>query len=176
LAIRYDVRPGYLYHVGHLTYIYLRTEIETGPVAVTEGESICIRIQNNSDETVYVSVFIVSTNGDTYLLSKAWTMGVVLKPGGSERLAKRQQPLRGISMAWPESVSRLQPIEENLVLVITSEEVDLRAFHNVSPEYDVTQQARGPADPAVRGSRAAYDVVRLRYSLIPRSGIVEQRG
>lgn len=160
--------PGYIYYMERLAHINFRSATEHKTIDLIENESICIQVENKSSDkssVAYVSVLAVDAAGTTTLVSRAWERGIRLSYELPRRLlASDTMPLKGIPISWPKSVPRQGRVEETLVFVITSEEIDLRFLETSSAE-----DGRVARELLTARSRLVtpYDVTRIGYFLQP---------
>jgi hypothetical protein len=138
------------------------------------GDEYYLRLRNNCELTLYVSVFRVDAAGKTTFVSRAWEKGIRLtKERPSHPLMACIRPLRkGIALQWPLSIKRDGSVMETFVFIITTEEVDLGFLQTSTPQdyYVTREQARKKSvdrkiDTAARSIPIAYDMVRIPYRL-----------
>jgi hypothetical protein len=106
-----------------------RTIQQDGTDSICEGDRVYIELVNRGPETIYMWIFDVNVAGRIKLVSKSSPRGVELPPGRMEVLgaARHRHGLRGLSVGWPEALSQSKgdPVEETLMLILTSSPVDL---------------------------------------------------
>ncbi|KAK3317362.1 caspase domain-containing protein [Cercophora scortea] len=92
--------------------------------------SLTNRAAGGPESTIYVSVFDINVAGEIFLICHSYPKGIDLPPQRNYVLGEDAELhlLDGLRMSWPDSVSREQPVSEELVLVITSSPVDLSAL------------------------------------------------
>jgi hypothetical protein len=102
---------------------------QDGTDSVIEDDRVYIELVNNGTETVYVWVFDINAVGRIARVSRSSPKGIELPPGRHEVLGLRWPGpvLYGLPVSRPKALPRTQPLEETLVLLLTSSPVDL--FH-----------------------------------------------
>lgn len=110
-----------------------------GTTDITSGDRIALELENESHETVYVSVFSVNVAGKVSLVSAGSPMGITLRPEGPQKryvLGQLQHGLtiKGLEMTWPKNLPAIpqQFVPEYLVCIVTSASVDLRCLESYS--------------------------------------------
>ncbi|KAI1141530.1 hypothetical protein F5Y05DRAFT_264882 [Hypoxylon sp. FL0543] len=106
-----------------------RTVRQDGTDGISEGDRVYIELINRGPETVHVWVFYVNAVGQIKLVSKSSPRGVELPSDRVEVFgaARHRRGLKGLAVRWPAALSqsRGEPVEEVLVLILTSSPVDL---------------------------------------------------
>jgi hypothetical protein len=126
-----------LVHNGHRNMLK-----ENGEASVTEKERVYVSLRNKGDGTVFVSVFDVNVAGKVTLISESSPRGIELGPGRDYTLGKDQfgGKLKGLELSWPVSVPKIENVDERIVFVISSLEVDLRHLADTRSSHT---EARG---------------------------------
>lgn len=101
-------------------------EISTTNAAILEGQRIFISLHNKGDTTIFLSVFDVNAAGDIALVSRSCPRGIELTRNKRHTLGELYGRLIGLKLSWPKNVPKSEPVEETLVLVLTTSAVDLR--------------------------------------------------
>ena len=109
-----------------------RTIRQDGTDTVVEHDRMYISLTNGGTNTIYISVFAINVAGKVCLISTHSPTGIELPPGQSSTLGRDQfgARLKGLELTWPDSVPKLQPVQEQLVLIHTDAPVDLRQLAN----------------------------------------------
>lgn len=71
--------------------------------------------------------------------------------------------MEGMTASWPDPVPRTNRVTENIVFIVTAEEIDLRDLDSSA----VKHLHRGLGDRAGRSGVIPYAVVHVRYLLSP---------
>jgi Caspase domain len=95
---------------------------QDGTDCLTENSRICFAMVNNGSTAVYATIFNINAVGKIGRLSRSGS--VELKPGKGEVVGKRGD-LVGLSVRWPQGVSRSSPLQESYLIILTSTPVDL---------------------------------------------------
>ncbi|GAA0466083.1 hypothetical protein Ade02nite_47080 [Paractinoplanes deccanensis] len=114
----------------------------TGEV-VHAGESIYIRLRNDSDRRLYFNVFDVAISARVQLVNDSDRSGLRLAPG-EEHVFGRSEfgGLEGIPLAWPDGVPDEEVRPESIVVVVTTARQDL----TVLEQQAIGDQARDLLD------------------------------
>ncbi len=93
-------------------------------------EPIYVRVRNGSPDAVYVSLLDIGVAARIELLDPSSPSGVRVEPGTEYVLGgdDRTGELPGATLAWPEGLDRDGPRPETIVVLATSEPVDVRVF------------------------------------------------
>jgi hypothetical protein len=99
---------------------------------ISEGDRVCLLLQNNGDSRVYVSVFNINVAGKISMVSNSNPHGIGLVPGSSYTIGKKQfdDGYKGLGMRWPDGVPKTHPVDERLVCILSNLEVDLRHLNS----------------------------------------------
>ncbi|KAH7161001.1 hypothetical protein EDB81DRAFT_924280 [Dactylonectria macrodidyma] len=94
---------------------------------VIEGQKLCVEMTSISEGTLYVSIFDVCAASVT-LLTTSSPDGIKLANYGSYVFGKPafETKVKGQARNWPDATPKGSPIPEDLVLVVTDREMDLR--------------------------------------------------
>lgn len=93
-------------------------------------EPIYVKVRNGGPDAVYVSLLDIGVAARIALLNTSSASGVRLEPGrehvfgGNERTGE----LPGAMLAWPDGLDRGAPRPETIVVLATSDPVDVRVF------------------------------------------------
>jgi hypothetical protein len=99
---------------------------QDGTDSVIEDDRVYIKLVNNGSEAIHVWVFDINVVGRIARVSKSSPKGIDLPPGRHEVLGLRWPgPVYGLPVSWPKAMPRTQPLEETLLLLLTSSPVDL---------------------------------------------------
>ncbi|KAF3491640.1 uncharacterized protein GIQ15_01157 [Arthroderma uncinatum] len=103
-----------------------RTILSTGDDHVNEGERWYVSLRNNGQNTVHATLFNVNVAGKISLISKSHPTGIELPPTRSYTVgADRLGLLRGLGFSFPRGIPQERPVNERLVVILTSRPVDL---------------------------------------------------
>ncbi|RAH84819.1 hypothetical protein BO86DRAFT_376995 [Aspergillus japonicus CBS 114.51] len=157
---------------------------QNGSGTLVEHDRIYIRLTNRGTSTVYVTVFGINKAGIIGLLSGDDATGIKLEPDQSYTLGGggEFEALKGMGVTWPEGVPSSQPVDEQIVLILTDPAVDLRHLANRDrcqkgrrgPQSNLEQLANcityggtRTIKPEPRATPIRYDVLQVPYSLLP---------
>jgi len=98
---------------------------QDGSDSLTEGDRVFISLVNDGPETVHVSVFDINAVGKISRVSRP--AGIDLPRGRHEVLGRSVHgfKLPGLKVSWPQGIPHTKPLEETLVIFLTSSPVDL---------------------------------------------------
>lgn len=101
--------------------------------ALSEGDSIYIKIHNRSMYVRYAHAFSIGLRGTISRLSGAAPMGIQMGPSEKTHVGPLGAPRATFKLKWPIGVPREMPVADRLVVIITSVPTDLGGFetHNV---------------------------------------------
>jgi hypothetical protein len=114
---------------------------ENGTADVTENQLVYVKLHNDGDSTLFVSVFDINAAGTISLVSRASPKGIELVSGADYVLGRDQfgRGVKGLKLSWPNTVPKADRAEETLIFVLSSEEVSLQ--HLADPKRSI--EARG---------------------------------
>jgi hypothetical protein len=149
---------------------------------LNEDQRIYISLRNDGTTTAYVSILYINVQGKISLISKSSPLGIELPPQRSHWLRKtRFGVLEGLRVSWPADLPRTRPINEHLLVFITSSPVDLRAVSDphVSSQRTVVSKLERKLYQMCRGERrnveddngmdqTAYDIVHIPLTVFAR--------
>ncbi|KAH7142572.1 hypothetical protein B0J13DRAFT_607974 [Dactylonectria estremocensis] len=103
--------------------------VQTRTPEVIEGQKLYVEMTSISEGTLYVSIFDVCTASVT-LLTTSSPDGIKLANYGSYVFGKAafETKVKGQATNWPDATPKGSPIPEDLVLVVTDREMDLRSL------------------------------------------------
>ena len=148
-----------------------------------------LSLTNGGTNTIYISVFEINVAGKVCLISTHSPTGIELPPGRSSTLGRDQfgARLKGLELTWPNS--KLQPVQEQLVLILTDAPVDLRQLANSAHRPKETRGSRSSLQKlasciSYRKTRElqsdtgvapiSYDVAHVPFSLSPEQTITRE--
>ncbi|KAJ6050697.1 uncharacterized protein N7446_010806 [Penicillium canescens] len=147
-----------------------------------EDQRIYISLRNDGTTTAYVSILHINVQGKISLISKSSPLGIELHAQRSHWLRKTSfGVLEGLRVSWPADLPRTRPIDEHLLLFITTSPVDLRAISDphVTPQRTAVSKLERTMYQLCRGERrdlmdddelgqTAYDIVHIPLTLFAR--------
>ncbi|KAF6802680.1 peptidase c14 caspase catalytic subunit p20 [Colletotrichum musicola] len=134
------------------------------PIGIKENDRVWFGLKNLGSRNLFVNAFVIDAAGKVSLISKSWEKGRDLcAGGGSHRYADCECPLEGMKASWPDGFLRTDPVTENIVFIVTAEEIDLRDLDSSA----VKHLHRGLGDRAGRSGVVPYAVVHVPYLLSP---------
>ncbi|KAJ5142530.1 Peptidase C14 caspase catalytic [Penicillium bovifimosum] len=156
----------------------------TGEDSITENSNIFITLKNHDAYgSLFVSVFEVEVNGQINPVTEN-PDGIDLPPGWSHTIGGSKARLEGLKVKWPRNISKAKPVMDTLVVVISSDPVNLqfltspeiasrRAITNQSSlEARLLRLVQG-ADRLIatekKMAKTRYDIVQLPFLLQPLS-------
>jgi Caspase domain len=106
-----------------------KTPLATSGETLLVGESVYVTLRNESDTTVYASVFDIGVNGKVTLLSRSSPSGIELAKGVAYTVGEDDydRTLTGLQLSWPNSAPADLPRRETVAIVLTSAPQDLRS-------------------------------------------------
>lgn len=119
---------------------------QDGTGYVTDGDHVYITLQNEGDNTIYISLFDVNVAGSISYLSPSSPMGIDLESGRSYTLGALDldMGLPGLPVTWPEQVPRRWEVDERLVAVVTSSPVDIGYLGKSRKETELRWSGKAP--------------------------------
>jgi hypothetical protein len=160
----------------------------TGRVAM--DEFIFFTLRNLGSQEIFVSVFDVEVSGRITHVSNSHGTGIYLQPGAHQAIGYEGKIYTGKKVTWPTGVPwDSGPVEETLVFVVTSQQVDLRFLDtneaggltrsNARPSegsplsnlfYNMSQGVgRGVEDPPETVD-IRYDILHFPFQIVPKEG------
>lgn len=147
-----------------------------------EDQKIYISLRNDGTTTAYVNILHINVQGKISLISKSSRFGIELPPQRSHWLRKLPLGvLEGLQVSWPADLPRTRPIDEHLLLFITSSPVDLRAISDphVIPQRTAVSKLQRTLYQLCQGERrnlmdddepgqTVYDIIHIPLTVIPR--------
>lgn len=147
-----------------------------------EDQKIYISLRNDGATTAHVNILYINVQGKISLISKSSPLGIELPPQRSHWLRKtRFGVLEGLRVSWPADLPRTRPINEHLLVFITSSPVDLRDISepHVTPQRTVVSKLERKLYQMCRGERrnvmdddeadqTAYDMVHIPLTVFAR--------
>lgn len=149
---------------------------------VMEGQKLYVEMTSISEDTLYVSIFDVCAASVT-LLTTSSPDGIKLANYGSYVFGKPafETKVKGQATSWPDATPKGSPIPEDLVLVVTDREMDLRNLetghqHRARKSGEAETELTKLIDRIGTGSRKVeredgspirFGILRLPFTLIP---------
>ncbi|KAF3931498.1 hypothetical protein ABW19_dt0205185 [Dactylella cylindrospora] len=117
--------------------------LQNGTDEISEGEKIYIRVENTSEERIYINILCVNMAGRIKMILSGGGRGLPLSPHSAKTVGKASVngQMKGLELFWPEGVPRTKPIEETIVLVASSEEVDFRHLQDSTGQSTVARDS-----------------------------------
>jgi hypothetical protein len=117
---------------------------QDGTGYVADGDRVYINLQNEGDNTVYISLFDVNVAGRVSYLSRSSPTGIDLESGRSYTLGAKDldRGLPGLPVTWPDQVPRRREVDETLVAVVTSSPVDIGYLGKPRNETEVRSSGK----------------------------------
>lgn len=135
---------------------------------LTEGDALCLRIRNDGEEAIYVSVLNVGVSGKVTLLTTSEPSGIELFSNDEYVLGYREhQGLVGLRLSWPDAVPRARARTDALVVIASDQPLDARALESKGMEdfeLEVERVSRGGS------TELRYAVRHLDFQLHPLHG------
>ncbi|KAG2421572.1 hypothetical protein HFD88_005547 [Aspergillus terreus] len=101
-----------------------------GTANINDNDCVLITLQNQGEQTIFVSVFNINVAGMISLVSNASPRGIELQPEQQYVLGRRQHARidEGLKMSWPKNLpaEAQGPVSEYFVYIVSAEAVDLR--------------------------------------------------
>lgn len=106
---------------------------------VHAGESVYVRLRNDSDRRLFFHLFDVGVSGAMSLLTDSDPSGLPLRPGREETIGRTELGgLEGLGLLWPDGVPAGTPRPESFLVIVTSAPQDL----SVLQQEAIGDQAR----------------------------------
>ncbi|KAH9227459.1 hypothetical protein K456DRAFT_58010 [Colletotrichum gloeosporioides 23] len=153
LSLARQVEPTSLSHqvgvqVGRVRYGQPDISGQKGGLAITEGDRIFIKLRNNGDSTVLVTIFEICA-GSVMMLTSATPSGRELRPNEEYTFGELHMifgTLQGSEVDWPKSVPKNGlRLFENIIVVVTPCRLDM--------DLRCLETGPGAAKGADRGAR-----------------------
>jgi hypothetical protein len=93
-------------------------------------QRIYIRVRNNGEERVHVSLVDIGVSSQVTLLNAASPGGEAVDPGTEFTFGRghHNNVLRGSPLSWPPGFTRAQPRPETVIILVTSQPHDIRGL------------------------------------------------
>lgn len=122
--------------------------LPTSGATLYVGQWIYVRVRNNGDKRVYVSLVDIGVSAKVTVLNKATPSGEAVEPGADYTFGWNdlKQTLRGSRLSWPAGLVRALPRPETIIVLVTSEPQDIRSLeqHEVRDAKGMRSFETGP--------------------------------
>lgn len=121
------------------------------------GQRIYVRVRNNGDERVHVSLVDIGVSSRISILNTATPGGEVVDPGEVYTFGWNgmKDVLQGSRLTWPDGLAGAQPRPETMLILVTSEPQDIRGLE----QLDVRGARDGGALVEASGPRSSLERV-----------------
>ncbi|CAI7613923.1 unnamed protein product [Penicillium pancosmium] len=108
-----------------------------GTADIQSNDRILITLENQGEQTIFVSVFDINAAGKISRISNGSPRGIRLEPQNQYTLGQQQHfgANTGMGMSWPKNLpidDVREPVSESLICIATNKEIDLHYI--ASPE------------------------------------------
>lgn len=134
---------------------------------LTVGDRIYVSVENTGSRAIHVSLLDVGVGRNVVLMNRNEPEGIDLASGDTELFgAPEARELRGIELAWSDDVPPDGPLEESLVVFVSSGPLPVASWASSSPHEDA--KPRIVRSEVRRSQGPVYVVHHVSFLLLPR--------